>query len=162
VKGLKRDDGDFLELSETFVQAFAGFLRRTLSSNLILDSVKTRRFLICINAADTMDAILKILREDEEGRLTLPRSIEIGQALARWCTNENRQIAYRAKRIVVEVLMAVTEHDDHWIGLAKDQFGIPEHVLRDNIAHGDNSVLLFIFTHLTRQAIHTPYNYTVE
>jgi hypothetical protein len=52
-------------------------------------------------------------------------------------------------------LLFVRERDDRWIGLAKDQFGMPEDVLRDNIAHGDNSVLLAILIHRTRQVIRT-------
>ena len=55
--------------------------------------------------------------------------------------------------IVAGILLAVSERDDRWTPLAKDQFGLPENVLRDNIAHGDNSVLLVILIHLTRQAI---------
>ncbi|KAH9978277.1 hypothetical protein BJV74DRAFT_141881 [Russula compacta] len=50
------------------------------------------------------------------------------------------------------------ERDDRWIALAKDQFGLPEHVLRDNIAHGDNSVLLSILIHVTRQALRSPHD----
>ena len=58
--------------------------------------------------------------------------------------------------IVAKTLMGLRERDDRWIALAKGQFDLVEDVLRDNIAHGNNSVLLSIFIHLTRQAIHSP------
>ena len=159
VMGLKRDYPH--DTRQTFSWALAAFLRRTLSSNLILDSVKSHRLIICVDAADAMDvsnAFSSILTSVEQGQLSLPQSVETGHALARRCTGKKSIIALPMRWIVAGILMAVNEHDDRWIALAKEQFGIPEHVLRDNIGHGDNSVLLSIVIHLARQAIHSRYD----
>ena len=159
VEGLQQDLT--CELRWTFGQALGRFLRRTLSSNSILDSVKTRRFIISIDAADAMNmsgAFSSILDDVVHEQLSLPQSIEAGHALARWRTGENLSIADSAQQIVTKILMSVSNRDDHWIALAKDQFGLPEHVLRDNVAHGDNSVLLSILIHALRQAIHSSYD----
>ena len=152
-QGLKRD-----ELGQTLSWVIAGFLYRTLASNSILDPVKSRRLIICADIADAMDvsfAFSSIPWGVEQERLSLPQSIETGHALARWCNRKDSTAAFPMRYIVARILMAVSGHDDRWIALAKDQFGLPEYVLRDNIAYGDNSVLLSILIHLTRQTNHT-------
>src|ERR1700733_2841443 len=45
-------DATLNELRRTFVGALSGFLDRTLTSNLVSDPIKTRRFVTCFNAAD--------------------------------------------------------------------------------------------------------------
>ena len=50
--------------------------------------------------------------------------------------------------------MYIPERDDHWIVLAKDQLGIPEHVLRDNIVNND-SISHYFFLHMTCEVIRT-------
>ena len=152
-EGLKRD-----KLEQTLSWAIAGFLYRTLSSNSILDSVKSRRLIICADIAGVMDvsfAFSSIPWGVEVEQLSLPQSIETGHALARWCDSKISTTALHMRCIVARIIIAVSERDDRWIALAKDQFGLPEDVLRDNIAHGDNGVLLSILIHLTRQAIHS-------
>ncbi|KAH9955733.1 hypothetical protein BJV74DRAFT_465897 [Russula compacta] len=160
VDGLKQNYR--YEFGRSFNWPLAGFLRRTLTSNSIPDSVKSRRLIICIDAADAMNvsnAISNILFVVDEEYSSLPQPIETAQALARWCTSNDPFITNHTRRIVARILMDVRERDDHWIVLAKDQFGLPEHVLRDNITHGDNSVLLSILIHVTRQAIRSHYSY---
>ena len=53
------------------------------------------------------------------------------------------------------ILSFISERDDHWTALAKDQLGIPEHVLRDNIIGDNDSVSLYFFLHVTREVIRT-------
>ena len=75
-QGLKRDD-----FGQTLSWVIARFLYRTLSSNSILDSVKSRRLIICADIADAMDvsfAFLSIPWGVEQGQLSLPQSIETG------------------------------------------------------------------------------------
>ncbi|KAH9983524.1 hypothetical protein BJV74DRAFT_849815, partial [Russula compacta] len=136
VKGLDRDSAPGLR--------WPFLLRTLLSSNSIPDSVK-------IHAADAMDVSFAYSSAPlgvEQVELALPQSIETGHALSHWCTSKDS---------LAKILMAVSQHDDRWIALAKDQFGLPEDALQDNIAHGDNSVLLSILIHLTRQFIHSCY-----
>ena len=47
--------------------------------------------------------------------------------------------------------MGVRERDNRWISLTRDEFGIPDRELRDNIAHGD-SALLSLLIYKTREA----------
>ena len=159
MKGLEQDFSR--ELRRAFEQALGSFLHRALASDSILDSVKLHRLIICTDAADALDAsyaFLNITFGIEDGQLSLPQSIETGHVLARWCTSKDSSIANPTRRIVAKILMDVRERGDRWIALAKDQFGLPEDVLLDNIAHGDNSVLLSILIHLTRKAVDTPYD----
>ena len=154
VEGLKWDH----PLEVRFGWALAEFLRRTLLSNSILDSVKSHRLIICIDTVDAMDisiVFLSLLSIVEVEHYSLPQSVEAAHALVRWCNSKTSTIVLPMRCIVAGILMAVSEHDDRWIALATDQFGLPEDVLRDNVAHGDNSVLLSILIHMTRRAIHS-------
>jgi hypothetical protein len=47
------------------------------------------------------------------------------------------------------------KRDDRWIAFVEDHFGLSENVLRRNIKHGDDTVLLAILIHVTRQVIGT-------
>ncbi|KAH9955731.1 hypothetical protein BJV74DRAFT_954766 [Russula compacta] len=159
VKGLER--GFSAEHRWAFGQALGSFLHRTLASDSILDSVKSHRLVICTDAADALDvstAFSSIPFGIEKEQLSLPQSIETGHVLAHWCTSKDPSIANPIRRIVARILLGMWERDDRWIALAKDQFGLPEHVLRNNITYGDNSVLLSILIHLTRKAVCTPYD----
>ncbi|KAH9978309.1 hypothetical protein BJV74DRAFT_798491 [Russula compacta] len=152
---------DFTRLGSTFGATLDRFLRRTLSSNSISDSVKSRRLMICIDAADAMDvssAFSSVLAEVQIECVRLPQSIETVHALARWCANAHRFISCPAQLTVGKILTGVWERGDCWIALAQAVSGLPGDVLRDNIAHGDNSVLLSILIHLTRQAFHSLYD----
>jgi hypothetical protein len=85
----------------------------------------------------------------------LPLSYRTAEILTRWCTSNERHFSSDFRQTVANIFLFVRERDDRWFGLAKDQFGMPEDVLRDNIAHGDNSVLLAILIHVARQVIRT-------
>jgi len=132
--------------------AMDGFLDRTLTSESVPDSIKIRRLSICLNAAHAAlgsFVVSRILGNIFDGRWReVPRSLEMGHSLRPWCNSTDEWIALTARSIVASII-AVQERDDHWIALVKDQFGIPERVLRDNLRHGD-SVLLLILLHVTR------------
>jgi hypothetical protein len=51
----------------------------------------------------------------------------------------------------------VQKRNDSWVTLAARVFGLPERDLRDNIALGDDSVLLAILLHVTRQFLRSGY-----
>ena len=82
----------------------------------------------------------------------VPQPIETGQILARWCSSNDQYTSVLARRIVASILTSVRERDGRWVALAKDQFGLSDRFLWDNIAFGDNSVLLAILIHMARQA----------
>jgi hypothetical protein len=155
VKGFRRHFPP--AVSENFQETLREFLRCTLSTNTVPELVKTRRLDICINAMNVIhssEAGSEIFNDILYGRLgPIPQSVETGHALARWCRSNQREIAVPARCVVARILANVRERDELWVALANDQFDLPEHLVRDNITHGDNSVLLSILIHVARQAI---------
>jgi len=138
--------------------ALNGFQNRDLSSNSVIESVKTRRLIICMN---TMNAIPGPFIDSEFLRDILEKclgqvapSIETACTLARWCFNSDQRIAQYARHRVTGILASVRERDDRRTALAKDHLHFPESVLQEYIAHGD-SVSLAILIHVTRQAMHS-------
>jgi hypothetical protein len=75
------------------------------------------------------------------------------EILAPWCASSDRNISELARYTVAKMLPYVRERDDLWIAFAQDVFGLPGHFLRDQIAHGDDSVLLVILICAARQVI---------
>ena len=143
-----------------FLDALDEFLHRTLLSDSVIESIKIRRLVICLKATDVIHgshAVSRFLHDilDEPLGQGL-QSIEAGHSLARWCKSEVQNIAEPARCVVARILAGLRKRDDHWITLAVDTFRLQErqeHVIRDNIHHGD-SVLLSILIHCTRQAMH--------
>ena len=140
-----------------FVDSLKGFCDRTLSSNSVSEEVKIRRLVISTNAtaeicdpADVNEIFFGFLR----ARINqLPQSIQIAQILAPLCICRDPDVCLDARQKVARILLSVRERDDRWIVLAKNRFGLPEHVLRNHIAYGDNSVLLSILIHVARQVL---------
>ena len=140
-----------------FVDSLKGFCDRTLSSNSVSEEVKIRRLVIGTNAtaeicdpADVNEIFFRFLRARVN---QLPQSIQIAHILEPLCTCRDPDVCLDARQKVARILLSVRERDDRWVVLAKNQFGLPEHVLRNHIAHGDNSVLLLILIHVARQVL---------
>lgn len=129
------------------------FMERTLSSNLISESVKQRRIIICRTAVDTalLSASQQILDRALLGTWDEQlHSIEFGLTARRWGNGGNPHIAFRAKCVVAVVLARVQERDDRWCSLALGQFGVSRSVLQRYLGHGD-SVLLVNLICITRE-----------
>ena len=140
-----------------FVDSLKGYCDRTLSSNSVTGEVKIRRLVIGTNAtaeicdpADVNELFFQFLRARVD---QLPQSIQIAHILAPLCTCRDPDVCLDARQKVARILLSVRERDDRWIVLAKNRFGLPEHVLRNHIARGDNSVLLSILIHVARQVL---------
>ena len=142
------------ELFKKYSDALDGFLGRTWASNSVEDSEKVRRLDITMNA-------MSVIRHSGVSFIPwkfsfkhwdkMPQNHEMGQALARWCTNRNQYVAQYAQVTTAKILGSVWERDDNWIMLATRVFGLPERDLRDKIALGGDSVLLALLIHVTRQ-----------
>jgi hypothetical protein len=151
-----------VELLQKFRDALLGFLGRTWSSNSVDDSEKGRRLDISTNAINQFrenhnrfilhNILLQLQFE-------VPPTVEMGHALARssWCTNNDQDMPL-AHVFIARILVSVRERNDSWVSLAARVFGLPERDLRDNIALGDDSVLLSIFIHVTRQSLLSDYS----
>ena len=145
------------EFRSKFRSVLDGFLDRTFLSNSISESVKGDQLIICLRATRAVlgpDGVTQILQDILGGRWReLLQSIEMAQSLGRWGNSINcdGQFTHDVRRIVTQVVVGVRGRDNRWISLAKDEFGVPDGVLRDNIAHGE-STLLSLFIHVTREA----------
>jgi len=150
VKNLKKDLPD----RSKFIKSLGQFLGRTLLSNSLSEQAKTQRVEICMNAAnkicDSRD-IKNILRHLSCLRFDgVPQTIQTVQLLAGWYTDSRDRDSAVRRRLVASILPHVKTRDEDWIALARDELGVQENVLRDNIARGDSSVLLAIFLHEMR------------
>ena len=153
VKDLRKHIPD--DVWRRLLDAMNGFLGRTLSSNLVMDSVKLHRLDMSLSAIDStrasgVSAILRNIMFDHWDQV--PKTVEISHTLARWCTSNDQSTARFAHGTVAKVLWTVPEHDDRWVELAARVYGLPERDLRDILTHGDDSVSLSILIQVTRKA----------
>ena len=156
------------ELLKKFKGALHGFLGRTWSSNSVNDSEKLHRLDISMNAMNQVNAScvwsipFNILFEHWD---EVPQTVEMGHTLAPWCTpctSSEQCFARYAQATVARVLVSVRDRNDRWVALAARVFDVPERDLWDNIALGDDSVLLAILIRLTRQSLRSDHvNYLV-
>ena len=146
------------EFRNKFRRALNEFLDRTFSLNSIAESARGGRLVICLNAADaalSSEDVFQILSNILSRRWPeLLQSAETGNALRRWSEGIDDRFTPHVRRIVAQIVVGVRERDERWISLVKTEYGVPEHVLRDYIGHGD-SVLLSILLHMTREAFRT-------
>jgi hypothetical protein len=152
------DPGSILgELRSKFVGALNGFLDRTLTSNLVLEPIKTRRLVTCFNAADATSTGIdrEFVRGVVSGRWGgVLQSVEFGNYLKSRCNNCDRETSLYSQTIVAGVIANVRERDDRWSALAKNQLRISKDVLQDYAADGD-SVLLANLIHITSKILRT-------
>ena len=162
VKGSRIDFDN--ELLQKFRDALDGFLGRTWSSNVVDDREKVRRFDIAMKAMNLMlksGASFILWKNLFKHWDEMPQTLENGHTLACWCASGNRTIAQYAQATITRILVSLRERNDSWVTLAARIFELPEQDLRDNIALGDDSVLLAIFIHAIHQSLRSDYpNYS--
>jgi hypothetical protein len=129
---------------ETLSAALIGLVYRTLSSNLILDSVKMRRVQVCAEAMEVASLpitpeIFNVLYQRDEWEPLLS-SVEVGLFLTK-ADHNDQSTTYYSQVIISNVIASVQEHDERWFELATGQLGVPENVLRRYLAHGDSALL---------------------
>ena len=138
-------------------QVMDGFLDRTFSTETISEPTKISRLITSLNAGYAALGpfmVSRTLSNIFDGRWReAPQSIKMGYTLRRWCNSSDEWIALTARNIVAGIV-AVQKRDERWIALVKDQFGLPDRVLRETIPYGD-SVLLVILLHVTRKLFHS-------
>ena len=145
------------EFREKLRLALYRFLDRTLSLSSVSESVRGRRLVICLDAARAAlgsDGVSQILWDILSGRWPeLTQSVEMVQSLRHWNNKNDKQFTRYVQRIVAQVVVDVRERDERWISLVKAEFAVPDRELRSYISHGDDSVLLSVLIHVTRQAL---------
>ena len=134
---------------QRLAEALIGFWNRTLSSNLVPESIKGRRLLVCmgtIEATNLAIAAPGTLRDLSFKYLSgIARSVEVGHSLGNL---RHGNVASLARGIIAAII-SNADRNDRWNILAIDELGISRDVLRDYLAHGD-SVLLANLIHITR------------
>ena len=134
---------------QRLAEALIGFWNRTLSSNLVPESVKGRRLLVCMEAIEAADlaiaapGTLRDLSFKYLGRIA--RSVEVGHSLGNLRHGNVSSLA----RGIIAGIISNADRNDRWNILAIDELGISRNVLRDYLADGD-SVLLANLIHITR------------
>ena len=153
-------------ISPTFLRRFwrtlDGFMGRTLSSNSVVESVKSRRVIICRDIMSMIPFPRRIFKYDHllPHFNQAPVSIEKLQSMERWfasepCIRFGYMSAFSVQRSLALNLPRIQEFDDRWITLAGRLYGLSEWELRNYVALGRNSVLLAILINVSRQAIST-------
>ena len=140
-----------------FSDSWGGFLARTLLSIPVDETVRTRRLEICMKAIKEIcddGCPCRIFRHLSSLRFDqVPPSIHTAEILERWYASSDEVTSAIARYTLAKMLPYVRERDERWITLAQDVFGLPERLLRDHIAHGDDSVLLVILICAARRVI---------
>jgi hypothetical protein len=143
------------ELVEKFIGAMRGFLRSTWSSNSVDDSEKLRRLDISLSAinqfSDDRSLVYDILSGPGH---PVPRTVETGQALARWFAKNDQDIPVEVQAIITGILLDV-ERNDNRVVLAAQVYGLPEH----DIALRGDDLSLATLIHVTRQYLRSDYPY---
>ncbi len=141
---------------QRLAEALIGFWNRTLSSNLVPESIKARRLLVCmgtIEAANLAIAAPGTLRDLSFRYIGgIARSVEVGHSLGNL---RHGNVASLARGIIAGII-SNGERNDHWSMLAMDELGISRDVLRAYLARGD-SLLLSNLIHITRHFFHSPH-----
>jgi hypothetical protein len=151
VKHLERDFPEVL--LNTFWHAMDGLMDRTLSSNSVTESVKSRRIVLCRDIISTVPCPYNFLDDNLSSHFDqAPVSIERLQAMARWYTHKKVYVADSARARVARNLANMQERGDDWIRLASDVCGLAADDLRDNIAHGGDNVLLATLINVSRRS----------
>ena len=135
--------------------ALTGLMHRTLTSNLVSESIRRRRSLICTRAMHAASLSIRpsiceeIINGGWDGLL---KYVEFGHFVKRDHYNDP-SMAYSSTCMVSIAIARVKERDGLWFELAMAHLGISAPVLQSYLAHGD-SVLLANYIHILRDIVH--------
>ena len=149
---------DFINPNATMLaNELMELMNRTLTSNLVSDSVKQNRISICSKVIDTTHLIgdwrflCRVLLEDWHRFL---RCVEFGIFAQKVKKNRDRVTALFAECSAAVVISNVRERerDENWYELVSGQLNIPKPLLHRYLAHGD-SVLLANLMFIIRRIV---------
>jgi hypothetical protein len=129
------------------------FMKRTLSSNSVTESVRSRRVIIC---RDIMNSIPCPFGYGTLSKLVDQAPVSIGslQVMARWLKRKD-EVADHARVRVANNLTSLQERDGDWIAFASGVSGLAEHNLRDNITYVGDNLLLATLIDVSRRAFYS-------
>ncbi|KAH9071424.1 hypothetical protein EDB83DRAFT_2517226 [Lactarius deliciosus] len=132
--------------------ALTGLFDRTFSSDLLPESVKNWRSIICARALDP--ALFPYEYDLVMGRIMFVnqcrglQTSKFGCIVRGWGNSGNQGTGLVTEAIVTNIIGRVERRDESWFILASSVLGVPESVLRDYAA---NSLSLAILIHVVRQ-----------
>jgi hypothetical protein len=142
--------GQEVKLLNTWI----GLLDRTSSSDLLPEMVKRRRTIICRKAISPADIPHEtwncLCNMFYRGQYRSVQPSTIAHLVRGWDDGKGEEITMIIRAIVLSVVAWAQRRDDVWFGLASDEVGVPESVLRNHAAHGKN-LSLAILIHVVRQ-----------
>jgi hypothetical protein len=130
--------------------ALTGLYDRTFSSDLLPDTVKRRRAIICAKAIDpthTPEASIILVNMLSKHRYSGPLAADILQIIRGWGSIRGGDTNLAVRAAVCSVVASVQQRDDSWFILASSEMGVPETVLRDYATTGANleiAILIYI------------------
>ena len=130
--------------SESLSDALIGFVHRTISSDLISETVRERRITLCRKALDVASLPInkrtfqRAVRGDWNGLLG---SVEFGLFLRGVDHNDDPRTTYYSRSMVSIIIANARLHDDRWVVLTAGHLGVSKSALRDYMVHGDSALL---------------------
>ena len=129
--------------SESLSDALIGFVHRTISSDLISETVRERRIALCRKALDVASLPInkrtfqRAVRGDWNGLLG---SVEFGLFL-RGVDHNDPRTTYYSRSMISIIIANARSRDDRWVDLAAGHLGVSQLALRNYMAHGDSALL---------------------
>ena len=149
-----RAEGFIKQNERMLSRALVSLMDRTLTSNLVSESVKQRRIIICSKVIEATSllgpwyTLRRVLLGDWSGFL---RSVEFGLFVLS-LKDIPEVTSFYAKCVVTVIISSVQDRDERWLQLVIGQLKISKSVVRDYLAHRD-SVLLATLIHICRQTV---------
>jgi hypothetical protein len=130
-------------IGEKMADALIGLMARTLSSDLLPQSTKQHRIMICNRAMAKPSLPInrrtlgRVLYKDWSGLID---SVDFG-LLLRKATYCDTFAEYYSQCVVSVIIARATQHDDRWFELTTNQLRISRSTLKNCLAHGDSMLL---------------------
>jgi len=159
-KALPKAQRDFFKRNDNenmLSNALVEFMDRTLSSNLIPDSVKRRRIIICTKAIDAACLLRPygILRRVLLGNWwKFLGCIEFGLFVQSWKSIAHRVTVFYADCVIAVTISCTKERDDRWSQLASGPLGASNTLLQNSLTQSVNVPLANVIF-IVRQTIQT-------
>ena len=138
-------------------RALIGMMDRTLLSELVPESVKQRRIIICtkvIGATFLLEPWWTLPRVLFGDWIGFSRSIHFGLLVQGWKKKIDPVIAFYGQFVVAVTLASVQQRDERWFELASGQLNESKSYLRSYYANGD-SILLANAIFIIRRTVQT-------
>lgn len=151
---------DFIKPNkEKLSSVLMALMDRTLSSNLVSESVKLRRILICTKAVDVSSLfgpwwiLCRVLIGNWQQFLGC---IEFALSVQNWRNNTDPATVFCTQCVAAATISLVSkrEHDDRWFQLASGPLGASKKLYQKYLEHVD-SILLANATFIIRRTIET-------